>query len=144
MKKVFFAILLAACFVIPALAQDTATKAIWDHGDNVSPLTYRTVNVYKVYDQKDSYIVLYEKQGIKIGKVCVPKSWGRLGENHKLFFRNSDKTTGSSMTVYYKGNDIYKVILTLPVYKGDKIYGIAPNGMDISADPNPTTLNIEY
>ena len=66
MKKIFIALVLACVCVLPAVSQSKgsetqSSKPIWDHGDNVASFTYRNVRVYKVYDYKTAYVVLYEK-----------------------------------------------------------------------------------
>ncbi len=145
MKKVLLALMLVAGMVIPALAQDKAAeKPIWDRGDNVSDMTYQTVVVDRVYDSIDSYIVFYQKQGYELGKVAIPKSWANLGTNHKLFFRNKVKTLSNSMTVFYKNNEFYKVVLTLPVDKADHVWAVAPNDVVSGVSQDATTLDIAY
>ena len=145
MKKALLALMLAACFVIPALAQESntdASKPIWDHGDNVSNITYRTVQVYKVYDQIAAYIVLYQMQGSKIGQAVIPKAWGKIGTQKKLWFRNKAKKLTSSMTVFYKDDQFLKVVLTVSPKRNDAVWQIAPAGTTVNADVE--TLDIVY
>ena len=74
MKKILLALVIACAAVLPAFSQSdsTATKPIWDHGDNVAEFTYRNVRIYKVYDYKTAYVVLYEKGGVnEIGRAHV-------------------------------------------------------------------------
>ena len=54
MKKLLLVLMLAAGFVASALTQDAAKTPVWNHGDNVSDITYRNVVIYRVYNQQDA------------------------------------------------------------------------------------------
>lgn len=144
MKKLLLVLMLAAGFVASALAQDAAKTPVWDHGDNVSDITYRNVVIYRVYNQQDAYIVQYAKEGTAIGTVAIPKKWALQGkdQSRKLFFREKDKGLPSYMSVFYKNGEFYKAILTLSYSRNDPIWAVAPNGMQVNADTD--TLDIEY
>lgn len=150
MKKLLVALVLAAGMVAAAVAQGTSTKAIWDHGDNVSDISYQTFVVSRVYASGDAYTVLYEKDGYKIGKVSIPRSWEYQGttveahKNHKLFFRNKIKTIDNLMTVFYKNGEFFKVMLTLPQDRGDPVWAVAPNGYDAGVSQDITSLDIKF
>lgn len=150
MKKLLFALVLAAAVLVPAIAQDSATKKIWDHGDNVSPLSYDSYVVSRVYDSVDAYTILYVQSGYKVGRVSIPKSWEYPGtnveahKNHKLFFRKKVKTIDNMMTVFFKNGELYKVILTLPESKADPVWAVAPNGYDPGVSQDATTLELKY
>ena len=90
MKKIIMAVLMAACMVIPALAQSSSSDStpIWDHGDNVSDITYHSTPIYSIVQTREAYVVFYQTQGLKIGKVVIPKDWQKAGDDKKLFFRN--------------------------------------------------------
>ncbi|MBQ9538021.1 MAG: hypothetical protein IJU95_02020 [Treponema sp.] len=150
MKKILFALVLAAGMVMAVAAQDTTAKKVWDHGDNVSDISYQTFVVSRIYDSLDAYTILYEKAGYKIGKVSIPKSWAYQGvtpeahKTHKLFFRNKIKTIDNLMTVFYKGGEFYKVVLTVPVSKADDVWAVAPNGYDAGVSADATTLDVKF
>jgi len=150
MKKLLFALVLAIGMVAAATAQDAKEKAIWDHGDNVSDITYQNYVVSRIYDSVDAYTILYEKAGYKIGKVSIPKSWEYPGTNveahktHKLFFRNKVKTLDNMMTVFYKGGQFYKVILTVPTSKADDVWAVAPNGYDAGVSQDATSIEVAF
>ena len=91
MKKFLISVILAALTAASVMAQDAqAAKPVWDHGDNVSDLSYQNVFIYKVLDHKDAYIVMYAKQGMKVGTTIVPKSWSAQTPR-KLDIRNKPK-----------------------------------------------------
>ena len=143
MKRLIAALVLAACIAIPALAQNSeSTKPIWDHGDNVSPYSYRNVNVYRILDHQDAYVVLYEKQGIKIGKAVLPKKWAKE-QPRKLIFRNKPKGMGTYMTVIYNEGEFYKVMVTLSPSRLDSVWGTVPTGAKIDG-LDSDTLQIEF
>ena len=108
MKKLFAVLALSFAMILPALAQDgssskESTKPVWDHGDNKSSLTYQNVRFYRIYDQKDAYVVLYEKQGLKLGTVTLPKKWlSNKDGARKLIFREAPKGLQPYMTIIKK------------------------------------------
>lgn len=150
MKKLLFALVLAAGMVTAVFAQDAQAKKIWDHGDNVSDLSYQNYVVSRIYDSSDAYIVLYEKAGYSVGKVAIPKSWAYQGttveahKNHKLFFRNRIKTLAPMMTVYYKNGEFYKVILTVSNNKADGTWAVAPNGYESGVNQEATSIDVAF
>ena len=142
MKKVILALLAAACLAVPALAQEDSgssesTTPVWDHGDNVSDLFYYNVPVYRVYDQKDAYVVMYQKQGLDVGKVVLPKKWAQGNEGRKLFFRNKAKGLGSYMSVFYKA------VLTVSNNRADAVWGVISNSVHIEGT-DADTLEMEF
>ncbi len=150
MKKLLFALVLAAGMVTAVFAQDAKAKKIWDHGDNVSDLSYQNFVVSRIYDSSDAYIVLYEKAGYEVGKVAIPKSWAYQGttveahKTHKLFFRNRIKTLAPMMTVYYKNGEFYKVILTVSNNKADGTWAVAPNGYESGVNQDATSIDVAF
>lgn len=150
MKKLLFALVLVAGMVTAVFAQDAKAKKIWDHGDNVSDLSYQNFVVSRIYDSSDAYIVLYEKAGYEVGKVAIPKSWAYQGttveahKTHKLFFRNRIKTLAPMMTVYYKNGEFYKVILTVSNNKGDGTWAVAPNGYESGVNQDATSIDVAF
>ena len=144
MKKILTAALLALLFVLPSFAQETAEKSkpIWDHGDNVSDLTYRNVTIYRVLDQKDSYVVIYAKRGIGIGQAVIPKKWFKESPR-KLAFRTKPASLNPYMTVISKNGEFYQVWLTVPVSRNDSTWGVLDTGTEV-AGTDADTLSIEY
>lgn len=143
MKKILLALALTFCISLPFFAQDSnSSKAIWDHGDNVSPLTYQNVEIYRVMDAKDAYVVLYAKGGVHVGQVTLPKAWIKETPK-KLVIREKAKKVSPYMTVIKKDGEFLKVYLNISTDKRDPIWGVMPNGASIEGS-DATTLNIEY
>lgn len=147
MKKLLLAFALAASMVFSAAAQETeqkeSTPRVWDHGDNVSDITYQNVRFYKIYDSAEAYVILYEKQGIKIGTAVIPKKWTENKEGpRKLLFRNTPAKIGPYMTIIKKGGDFQKVLVTVPTNRFNPVWAMAPAGMEISGT-DADSLEIE-
>lgn len=144
MKKAFLAGLTAFCLLLPAMAQDNAEskKAIWDHGDNVSNISYHNVQIFRILDQADAYVIVYQKQGLHVGQVSIPKKWFKETPQ-KLQFRNKPKQLDPYMSVIYKDGQFYKVILTVPSSRSDAVWGVVPSGTKISGT-DADTLEISY
>ena len=121
MKKFLISVILAALTAASVMAQDAqAAKPVWDHGDNVSDLSYQNVFIYKVLDHKDAYIVMYAKQGMKVGTTIVPKSWSAQTPR-KLDIRNKPKGLSPYMTVIKKNGEFLLVRMTLPLNRNDPV-----------------------
>jgi len=143
MKKILTAVILAMFLALPLFAEGEGnTKPVWDHGDNVSDLTYQNVKIYKVFDQKESYVILYAKQGLEIGQAVIPKKWAKETPQ-KLAFRKTPSGLSSYMTVIKKGGEFYKVWLTIPVNRNSSVWGIIGTGVEVTGT-DADSLNIEY
>ena len=144
MKKILAAALLAVLLVLPTFAEDSAekTKPIWDHGDNVSELSYQNVKIYRILDQKDSYVVLYAKNGVGIGQAVVPKKWFKESPR-KLSFRTKPSTISPYMTVIKKNGEFYKVWLTLPLSRNDSTWGVVEDGVTVNGT-DAESLELQY
>ena len=144
MKKILTLVLLAAGIACFSFAQDndSGKKPIWDHGDNVASITYQNVNIYRIYDTQDAYIVLYAKQGVKVGQVSIPKDWAKQSPR-KLEFRTKPKKVDSYMTIIKQDGEYLKVWLNVNPDRRDSIWAVAPHGVS-SGDTSKETLEIEY
>ncbi len=146
MKKIILALLLAASFVLPLAAQSgdsEKTTPIWDHGDNVSDISYTSVPIYRVFQHKDAYVVYYQKQDLRRGTVVIPRKWAYGTAGRKLYFRKRPANLDSFMTVYYKGGEFYKVTLTVDLASHDAIWGILPAYTKLSGT-DAESLTVEY
>ena len=145
MKRFIMAVILAACMVIPALAQSNSdsSKPIWDHGDNVSEYTYYTTPIYSIMMTREAYVVFYQVQDLSISKVIIPKTWQVAGEGKKLYFRNKTPGLDSYITVFYKEGQFHHVILTANPDMRDPIWKIAPSTAKVDTD-GIETLDIKF
>ncbi|MCH5295701.1 MAG: hypothetical protein J1F14_07395 [Treponema sp.] len=143
MKRFALVLIAAVCMALPAFSQESEdSKPFWDHGDNVSSISYHSVNIYKVLDQRDAFVVLFERDGLRVGKAVVPKKWAQ--ENPRKFvLRNKPKGLPSYMTVFYRDGEFSKVILTVSLNKQDPVWSILPNSTKLSGT-DADTLEITW
>lgn len=125
MKKLLALALAVLFFTLPLSAQDNErTKPMWDHGNNVSDLSIKNVRIYKILDQKDGYVILYEKgTGYKAGRTVIPKKWC-YGKPCKLEFTNLAKGLSPYMTIIKKSGEFQKVIICVPASRRDSVWGV--------------------
>ena len=120
------------------------SKPVWDHGDNVSKLMYKNFRIYKIYDQRDAYIVLYERQGLKVGTAVIPKKWASNSEGaRKLYFRTLPKGLDPYMTLIQEDGEFSKVWIAAPVNRFDSLWAVAPTGTKVDGT-DADTLELEY
>ena len=146
MKKLLLTFALAAAMVFSAAADESgkeSTPRVWDHGDNISSISYQNVRFHKTYDAQDAYVVLYEKQGVKIGTAVIPKKWAKNTEGHrKLLFRNAPAKIGSYLTIIKKDGEFQKVLVTVPSNRFNPIWAMAPANMEVNG-ADADTFEIE-
>lgn len=145
MKKLLMILTAAVCLTAAAAAQSSSgSKPIWDHGDNVSKMSYQNVDIYRVLDGRDAYVVLYACPGLKIGKCVIPKSWAKQqnGTARKLEFRKKPAGLNPYMTVIKEDGNFLKVWLTVPPSKLDSVWGFLPAGTKIEGT-DAETLEIQ-
>lgn len=124
MKKLLAITLFAVFCVLPVLAQqDEKYTPIWDHGNNVSELSYQNVRIYKIFDQVDGYVIIYEKGAHGTGTVVVPKAWYK-DRPVKLQFRELPKGITPYLTLYKLNGEFYKVVLSVPDNRRESVWGV--------------------
>ncbi len=108
----------AICLILalPCVAQES----------NKANITYQTAPIYKIFDSTDYYVVLYGKYGAKMGTVTIPKEWAKWQKDtpRKLSLRALPPKINPYITIVKKDNDFHKVILTIPLNKTDRLWGI--------------------
>ena len=121
---------------------DTATaEQVYKNEFVESTISYRNVWVYKVLDAKEAYIVMYAKGHREVGSITIPKKWYKESPK-KLSFRNLSKGMTPYMTVLYREGNFDKVILTMPLSRGNSYWGVADSNAQVDADKD--TLDIVY
>ncbi|MBP5358514.1 MAG: hypothetical protein J6Y69_04930 [Treponema sp.] len=143
MKKIIMALAVALAVTVSAVAQSSSSSTpIWNHGDNVSEVSYESVPIYKILQTTDAYIVIYLARGMKVESQVIPKEWEKRGDNKKLYFRNKAAGLDSLMTVFYKGGSFDHVVLTVTLDKMDPLWAVAPHGTKV--DTNIDSLDIKF
>ena len=143
MKKLFvLATMILAGVLFSASAKE---KADYKYEFQESAVSYRNVQVYKVLDHKDAYIVMYAKGHRDVGTVNIPKKWysASMRADSKLSFRPLPKGMYPYMTVISRDGAFERVLLTLPVSHNSPIWGVADSTHKID-DADKETLDIKY
>ena len=143
MKKLFFlATMILAGVLFSASAKE---KADYKYEFQESAVSYRNVQVYKVLDHKDAYIVMYAKGHRDVGTVTIPKKWysASMRADSKLGFRPLPKGMYPYMTVISREGSFERVLLTLPTSHNSSIWGVADSTHKID-DADKETLDIKY
>ena len=148
MKKTLYAILLAFCFTavsVFAQSEDAQTtqepkSSSYEQG----PITYHNVLVFKVFDHKDAVIVAYADHNRGMKQVTIPKTWSQ-NIPRKLEYRPCPKGINPFMTVYYKDNAFYKVVLTVPpATNPDNLWAVAPSHFDVGDVSSIESIKLEF
>ena len=143
MKKLF---ILAALLCVGVLFSASAKEqADYKYEYQESTVTYRNVQIYKVLDHKDAFIVMYAKGHRNVGTVNLPKKWYSSASrvDTKLSMRALPKGMNPYMTVIYRDGAFERVLLTLPVSRGNAIWGVADSTHQVD-DADKDTLDIVY
>jgi len=136
MKKIVMIFLLAVVVLFPFFAQKTS--------ETEGAFTYFNVQVLKVLEHKDAYLVLYNKTGTKMGQVALPKEWFKYNSSNHSRLRPLPQGMQPYLTVIYKDNAFYKVYLNMPTDRTNAVWSVLSPNIDISSRINKETLEIEY
>lgn len=141
-KLVFLASLLCAGILFSASAKE---KADYKYEFQEAAVSYRNVQVYKVLDHEDAFIVMYQKGHRNVGTVTIPKKWYSSSSraDTKLGFRTLPKGLNPYMTVISRDGSFERVLLTLPTSRANPIWGVADSTVKIE-DADKDTLDIVY
>lgn len=142
MKKFLMAIAFLSMFSFAAFAQNNGEpkdESKW------TDMSYVNVPILKVYEGKDAYIILYQKNKVGTGKTVVPKKWakGNPNEPRKLKFRNTRRADCAYMSVQKKAGEFKRVILTLPMNKQNSIWGLADYHLQIEGSDKDTLEELD-
>lgn len=143
MKKLFIlSALLCVGFLFSAAAKE---KADYKYEYQEAKVSYHNVQIYKVLDHKDAYIVMYAKGHREVGTITIPKKWysSASSSDAKLNFRSLPKGMYPYMTVLYRDSSFERVILTLPTARNNPVWGVADSTVKI-ADADKDTFDIVY
>ncbi|NMA56936.1 MAG: hypothetical protein GX955_05660 [Treponema sp.] len=136
MKKKFVLLSLLVLLSLALYAQSAS--------ETEENFTYFNVDIIKVYQHKDAYFVLYNKNGNKMGQVALPKEWFQYGSENQSRIRPLPSKLAPYLTVIYKDGAFYKVYLNMPVDRLDPAWAILDNNIDISAKINKETLEMSF
>ncbi len=144
MKKLLCAVSVLFALGVSAFAVPTAFNET--HEENWSDMTYFQVPVYKILDSRDAYVVIYAKNKVGMGQTVIPKNWnkGSKDEPRKLKMR---KLGGGKlkpfMTVYKKGGEFHRVVLTVPANKMNDVWGVVDYRKGVEGFDKTTLEDLE-
>ena len=144
-KRLLLLAVLTFGLLLPVLAQEKVSEStthVWDHGDNISSISYRNARIYKILDSKDAYIVLYEKGSTQVGTTIIPKSWAK-DQPRALLFRNKPAELDPYMTVMYQNGEFYKIWITVSPNRLNSVWGVANSGTKVDL-PSLDSYSIEF
>lgn len=136
MKKILMSLVLLSFVILPFFGQNTE--------ENRGEFTYFNMQILKVYEHKDAYLVLYNKTGTKMGQVAITKDWFKYDSPNHSRVRPLPPTMYPYMTIIYKDNAFYKVYLNMPADRSDSAWAVLSPNVDISSRINKETLELEY
>lgn len=135
MKKIvtalfIMAVSVAAIFAVPVAFNESSEE-------NWSSMRYEYVNVYKVLEARDAFVVIYQKGKYGTGTVTLPKKWirGENGEMPKLRLRTLPGGKLKPFLTSVKDDSGFKfAILTMPVSRLNAAWGNVENGTELDID----------
>lgn len=150
MKKILVILALFSAFTCSLFAAESSgdrkQSEYIQHEEKWSKISYVNVPILKVMEAKNAYVVVYQKNKFGIGKVVIPKKWGKGNADNpkKLKFRNIKQSNAAFMTVVKNDGEFYKVFLTLPMNKANPIWGIADTRKDVEGGDKDTLEDLEF
>ena len=144
MKKIFIISLLACIMTTAVFAENQDLSRPKDES-KWSDITYVTAPVMKILESKDCYVVIYQKKYAGTATVTIPKSWNNFKKDtpRKLKFRNIKNPDDSYITVVSKGGEFHRVILSCPMKKNNKLWGILSNDLKVDGADKETLEELD-
>ncbi len=134
MKKLIMSVAVLTLLVVGAFAQV---------GPDDKSVEYRNVQVYKVYEHPDAYVVMYYTKGVELGQVTLPTEWFKTGSD-KGVLRTLETTDFTPyLLLQYTDGAFSKVIMTMPNDRNNVSWGTMDKGLDVDAGGLGDTLILE-
>lgn len=150
MKKFLMLIALISIITMSVFAADDSsekksslaperTESKW------TELSYVNVPILKIYEGKDGYAIIYQKNRAGTGYTVIPKAWakGNPENPRKLKFRNSKQNSTSYMTVVKDKGEFKRVILTIPMNKALGLWGVVDTRKGLEGADKETLEELE-
>ncbi len=120
-----------------------AGAAFTQVGPDDKSVEYEMIQVYKVYEHQDAFVVMYYTKGVELGQVTLPAEWFRPG-NDKGVLRTLNSTDFTPyLLLQYTEGTFSKVVMTMPADKENIAWGIIDKGIDVEAGGLGDTLVLE-
>ncbi|MCR4579351.1 MAG: hypothetical protein K5681_03290 [Treponema sp.] len=151
MKKLVLLFALASIFTFTMFAQEESESqsgsniSIERHEEKWTSLSYVNVPVLKILEDRDAYVIVYQKNKIGTGTTVIPKNWAHGNKENpaKLKLRTTKLVNGTFMTIVKDNGEFLKVILTAPLAKNNSIWGVVARGKEIEGKDKDTLEEIE-
>lgn len=145
MKKFLLIFALLAVFSTSVIFAQENTSSSEGQGREWSSLSYVSVPIFKIFEGKEAYIVVYQKNKIGVGNVVIPKKWTASSKEspRKLNFRAVRTAENAYMTVVKKDGEFLKVILNVPMNKANQIWAVADYHKQIEGSDKDSLEELE-
>ena len=142
MKKFIFIFSLSSIFSFSIFAQEESGSniKIERNEEKWSTITYVNVPVLKILEDKDAYVVVYQKNRIGTANTVIPKKWirGTKDSPSKLRLRTSKSANNATLTVVKDKGEFKSVILTAPLSRSNPIWGVVARGKKLEGTDKDT------
>ncbi len=142
MKKLILIFALASIFSFSIFAQEESSSniKIERNEEKWSTMSYVNVPVLKILEDKDAYVVIYQKNRMGTGNTVIPKKWvhGTKESPSKLRLRSSKYAYNSTMTIVKDNGEFVRVILTAPLSRSNSIWGVVARGKQLEGTDKDT------
>lgn len=151
MKKFLMILVLVSVFstfLVAAENEDNKkTNASYEKTEGKwSSYYYVNVPILKILEGKNAYSIIYQKKGVGVGSVVIPKKWakGTPEDPRKLKFRKVRSSINSFMTIVKDDGEFKRVILSIPMNKSDPIWGVADYRKEMEGEDKETLEDLEF
>ena len=127
MKKLILVILAAFTVTVSAFAKPVAYNETSE--ENWSTMSYRNVQIVKILDSKDGYVVIYQKGKYGVGETVIPKSWAKGSPESPRKLKIRFLPSG---------------VLTNPSNRNDSVWGVISYKQSVEGTDKETLEEIEF
>jgi len=146
MKKFLLVFALFAVFSTSVMfAQNSSESTSTEQSDGWSSYSYVNVPIFKIFEGREAYIVVYQKNKVGVGNVVIPKKWAKGSPEapRKLKFRAVTTPEKAYLTVVKKDGEFLKTIINVPMNKSCGIWALADYHKDIEGQDKDTLEELE-
>lgn len=138
----FMLVAFAACVcIMPVFAQDTTQS---EAADKWSDLYYVNVPIEKIYPHSLGYMVLYQKNGVDLGRAYLPMEWFTEAGGKGELIRMGSGKTWPYMSIYYREGQFSHVRLFVKAERSHSSWGMLNSGAQINDKFAIEELNLEF
>ena len=146
MKRIFLVLAFVFVFAVNCFSEGTEQTVYYEKDDSKwTNMTYENVPVLKIFDSRDAYLVVYQKNHLGVGTTVIPKKWalGNKESPKKLVFRNVYGQNNAYLCIVKKDGEFLKVVLNTPMKKSNPIWAVVSNGKVIEGTDKDTLEELD-